>query len=68
MALLALGASRCSICREVLRPGQAIVATTHFIADPALRGPVAQYLSSEGPAVEAETAALTEDQSPFKRG
>lgn len=35
MALLALGVSRCSICREVLHPGQAIVATTHFIGDPA---------------------------------
>lgn len=34
MALLFLGASRCSICREVLHPGQAIVATTHFIGDP----------------------------------
>jgi hypothetical protein len=28
------GASRCSICREVLNEGQAVVATTHFIADP----------------------------------
>jgi hypothetical protein len=35
VALLALGVSRCSICREVLHPGQAIVATTHFIADEA---------------------------------
>lgn len=35
MAILALGASRCSICGEVLHPAQAIVATTHFIADQA---------------------------------
>ena len=35
MALLMWGASRCSICREVLVQGQPIVATTHFIADPA---------------------------------
>lgn len=35
MAFLALGVSRCSICLEVLHPGQAIVATTHFIADEA---------------------------------
>jgi predicted N-acyltransferase len=43
------------------------VYSSHFIADPALRGPVAQYLRGEGPAVEAEIVALTEDQSPFKR-
>ena len=41
MALLALGVSRCSICREVLHPGQAIVATTHFIADEA--DPLSRY-------------------------
>ena len=35
MALLMWGASRCSICREVLVQGQPIVATTHFIGDPA---------------------------------
>jgi hypothetical protein len=33
VALLAWGVSRCSICRELLIQGQAIVATTHFIAD-----------------------------------
>lgn len=43
------------------------VYSSHFIADTALRGPVAQYLRREGPAVEAEIAALTEDQSPFKK-
>jgi hypothetical protein len=35
VAILAFGASRCSICGDVLHPGQAIVATTHFIADQA---------------------------------
>ena len=35
MALLMWGASRCSICRELLVQGQPIVATTHFIGDPA---------------------------------
>lgn len=44
------------------------VYSSHFIADTALRGPVAQYLRREGPAVEAEIAALTQDQSPFKHG
>ena len=34
MALLMWGASRCSICREVLAQGQPIVATTHFIGNP----------------------------------
>jgi len=44
------------------------VYSSHFIADAALRVPVAQYLRREGPAVEAEIAALTDDQSPFKKG
>ncbi|MBD3836547.1 GNAT family N-acetyltransferase [Brevundimonas sp.] len=44
------------------------VYSSHFIADTALRGPVAKYLRREGPAVEAEIAALTEDQSPFRKG
>lgn len=35
MALLMWGVSRCSICRELLVEGQPIVATTHFIGDPA---------------------------------
>jgi hypothetical protein len=34
VAMLVWGASRCSICREVLVQGQTIVATTHFIGDP----------------------------------
>jgi len=33
MAILIIGASRCSICGEVLAQGQQIVATTHFISD-----------------------------------
>lgn len=43
------------------------VYSSHFIVDPALREPVADYLRREGPAVEAEIVALTEDQSPFRR-
>lgn len=35
MAILFLGASRCSICKELLVQGQTIIATTHFIADTA---------------------------------
>jgi hypothetical protein len=35
VALLMWGASRCSICRELLVQDQPIVATTHFIGDPA---------------------------------
>lgn len=44
------------------------VYSAHFIADPALREPVARYLEGEGPAVEAEIAALTEAQSPYRTG
>lgn len=43
------------------------VYSSHFIVDPALRNPVADYLRREGPAVEAEIVALTKDQSPFRR-
>ena len=43
------------------------VYSAHFIADPALRDPVADYLDHERPAVEAEIAALTEELSPFRR-
>ena len=43
------------------------VYSAHFIADPALRGPVADYLARERPAVEAEIAALTAELSPFRR-
>ena len=44
------------------------VYSSHFIADTALRGPVAQYLAREGPAVEAEIDAMTEDLSPYRKG
>ena len=43
------------------------VYSAHHIADPALRGPVADYLARERPAVEAETAAMAEELSPFRR-
>ena len=43
------------------------VYSAHHIADPALRGPVADYLARERPAVEAEIAALTAELSPFRR-
>ena len=42
------------------------VYSAHFIVDPALREPVARYLEGEGPAVEAEIAALTQAQSPYR--
>jgi predicted N-acyltransferase len=44
------------------------VYSAHWIADPALREPVARYLEGERPAVEAEIAAMTEDLSPFRKG
>jgi predicted N-acyltransferase len=42
------------------------VYSAHFIADPALRGPVARYLDEERGAVREEMAALTEEFSPFR--
>lgn len=42
------------------------VYSAHFIADPALRGPVADYLERERPAVDAEIKGLTEELSPFR--
>ncbi len=42
------------------------VYSAHFIADPALRNPVARYLDGERPAMQAEMAAMTEDLSPYK--
>ncbi len=44
------------------------VYSAHFIADPALRAPVADYLARERPAVEAGIGALAEELSPFRRG
>lgn len=43
------------------------VYSAHFIADPALRDPVARYLEREGPAVEEQRAAMTAELSPFKQ-
>jgi predicted N-acyltransferase len=42
------------------------VYSAHFIADRALRAPVARYLDQERPAVEAEMAYLSAEFSPFK--
>ncbi len=43
------------------------VYSAHYIADPALREPVARYLDGERPAVEAGIAGLTEELSPFRK-
>jgi predicted N-acyltransferase len=42
------------------------VYSAHYIADPALRTPVARYLNQERSAVEAEMAYLASEFSPFK--
>jgi len=42
------------------------VYSAHFIADPALREPVARYLDGERPAMAVEMAAMTENLSPYK--
>jgi predicted N-acyltransferase len=42
------------------------VYSAHWIADPALREPVARYLEREREAVSAEIEALTEEYSPFR--
>ena len=42
------------------------VYSAHFIADPALRGPVADYLEQERAAVSEDMAALTDELSPFR--
>jgi predicted N-acyltransferase len=44
------------------------VWSAHFIADPALRTPVARYLEQERPGVEAEIAAMTAELSPYRSG
>ena len=43
------------------------VYSAHFIADLALREPVARYLDGERPAVAAEIEAMTADLSPFRK-
>lgn len=42
------------------------VYSAHFIADPALREPVARYLEGERPAVAAEIDVMTAELSPFR--
>ncbi|QQQ18878.1 N-acetyltransferase [Brevundimonas vitis] len=42
------------------------VYSAHWIADPALRRPVAQYLDRERPAVEAEISGLTRELTPYR--
>lgn len=44
------------------------VYSAHWIADPALRDPVARYLDNERPAVETEMTAMTADLSPYRKG
>ncbi len=43
------------------------VYSAHWIADPALRTPVARYLEQERSAVEGEMAHLEAEYSPFRR-
>jgi predicted N-acyltransferase len=44
------------------------VYSAHFIADPALRAPVARYLEQERQAVQQEMDWLAEEYSPFREG
>jgi predicted N-acyltransferase len=43
------------------------VYSTHFIADPALRGPVARFLDEERRAVKGEMDWLAEEYSPYRK-
>ena len=43
------------------------VYSAHFIADPALRAPVARYLAGERTAMDAEMLAMTAELSPYRR-
>lgn len=43
------------------------VYSAHFIADPALRDPVARYLEQERPAVENQMQIMTAELSPYRR-
>ena len=43
------------------------VYSAHYIADPALREPIARYLEEERAAVEREMAVLEAEYSPFKQ-
>ena len=44
------------------------VYSAHWIADPALRTPVARYLEQERAQVEGEMAFLASEYSPFREG
>ena len=44
------------------------VYSAHYIADPALRTPIARYLDQERAAVRQEMDWLTEEYSPFRQG
>jgi predicted N-acyltransferase len=44
------------------------VYSAHYIADPALRAPVARYLEQERASVQQEMDWLAEEYSPFKAG
>ena len=44
------------------------VYSAHYIADPALRAPVANYLDREREAVQREMDYLAEEYSPFRKG
>ena len=44
------------------------VYSAHYIADPALRGPVERFLEQERAAVDEEIEWLTEEYSPFRAG
>jgi predicted N-acyltransferase len=46
----------------------AAVYSAHYIADPALRAPVARYLEQERQAVRQEMDWLAEEYSPFRNG
>jgi predicted N-acyltransferase len=45
-----------------------LVYSAHYIADPALRGPVEQFVAREREAVEGEIEWLAEEYSPFREG
>ena len=44
------------------------VYSAHYIADPALRGPVERFLEQERAGVEQEMEWLEEEFSPFRAG
>jgi predicted N-acyltransferase len=44
------------------------VYSAHYIADPALRRPVEQFVARERESVEAEMEWIAEEYSPFRKG